>query len=85
MLSYVNQHYKGHASEGLSLPLIIGGLALIFKSMLMSYNGSIEVYVPADAMAKCVLTGLATYAVVVLVHLRSIRRVPMALALKVQE
>lgn len=52
MLSYVNQHYKGHASEGLSLPLIIGGLALIFKSMLMSHNGNIEIYVPADAMAQ---------------------------------
>ena len=73
------------ASLVLSLPLIIGGLTLIFKSMLMSYTGNIEIYVPADAMAKCVLTGLATYAVVVLVHLRSIRRVPVALALKVQE
>lgn len=52
MLSYVNQHDKGRASEGLSLPLIIGGFAPIFKSMLMSYNGNIEIYVPADAMAQ---------------------------------
>lgn len=52
MLPYVNQHDKGRASEELSLPLIIGGLALIFKSMLMSFNGNIEIYVPADAMAQ---------------------------------
>ena len=51
-MSYVNQHDKRHASEGLSLPLIIGDLALIFKSMLMSYNGNIEIYVPAGAMAQ---------------------------------
>lgn len=51
-MSYVNQHYKGRASEELSLPLIIGGLALIFKSMLMSYNGNIEIYVPAEPWHK---------------------------------
>lgn len=73
------------ASLVLSLPVIIGSLTVIFKAMLLSYNGNIEIFVPADAMAKCVLTGLVTYAVVALVHLRSIRRVPMALALKVQE
>lgn len=73
------------ASLVLSLPVIIGSLTVIFKAMLLSYNGNIEIFVPADAMAKCVLTGLATYAVVALVHLRSIRRVPMSLALKVQE
>ena len=73
------------ASLVLSQPLIIGSLTAIFKAMLLSYSGNIEIYVPADAMVKCVLTGLATYAVVVLLHLRSIRRVPMALALKVQE
>lgn len=73
------------ASLVLSLPVIIGSLTVIFKAMLLSYNGNIEIFVPADAMAKCVFTGLVTYAVVALVHLRSIRRVPMALALKVQE
>lgn len=73
------------ASLVLSLPVIIGSLTVIFKAMLLSYNGNIEILVPADAMAKCVLTGLVTYAVVALVHLRSIRRVPMSLALKVQE
>ena len=73
------------ASLLVSLPLIIGSLTAIFKAMLLSYSGNIEIYVPASAMVECVLTGLATYAVVVLVHLRSIRRVPMALALKVQE
>ena len=85
MLSYVNQHYKGRASEGLSLLLIIGGLALIFKSMLMSYNGNIEIYVPWWSIAACVGIGFATYLVVALLHTRSIRRVSLSEALKVQE
>lgn len=73
------------ASLLLTQPLLIGALTAIFRSMLYAYNGNIEIFVPAGAMAKCVLTGFATYVAVALVHLRSIRRVPMALALKVQE
>ena len=84
-MSYVNQHFKGRASEGLSLPLIIGGLALIFKSMLMSYNGNIEIYVPWWSIAACVGIGFATYLVVALLHTHSIRRVSLSEALKVQE
>ena len=46
---------------------------------------NIVIYVPPAAMAECVLAGLATYAVVAFLHTRRIKRVPLALALKVQE
>lgn len=67
------------------LPLIIGALGAVFRGMLMSYSGNIVIYVPPAAIAECVLVGLATYAVVAFLHTRRIKRVPLALALKVQE
>ena len=69
----------------LSLPVIIGSLTAIFRSMLLAYNGNIEIYVPAWSMAACVGIGFATYLVVALLHTRSIKRVSLAEALKVQE
>lgn len=73
------------ASLVLSLPVIIGSLTTIFRSMLLAYNGNIEIYVPAWSMAACVGIGFATYLVVALLHTRSIKRVSLAEALKVQE
>ena len=73
------------ASLALSLPVIIGSLTAIFRSMLLAYNGNIEIYVPAWSMAACVGIGFATYLVVALLHTRSIKRVGLAEALKVQE
>lgn len=73
------------ASLVLSLPVIIGSLTAIFRSMLLAYNGNIEIYVPAWSMAACAGIGFATYLVVALLHTRSIKRVSLAEALKVQE
>lgn len=73
------------ASLVLSLPVIIGSLTAIFRSMLLAYNGNIEIYVPTWSMAACVGIGFATYLVVALLHTRSIKRVSLAEALKVQE
>ena len=53
--------------------------------MLLAYNGNIEIYVPTWSMAACVGIGFATYLVVALLHTRSIKRVSLAEALKVQE
>ena len=69
----------------LSLPVIIGSLTVIFRSMLLAYNGNIEIYVPAWSMAACVGIGFVTYLVVALLHTRSIKRVSLSEALKVQE
>ena len=73
------------ASLVLSLPVIIGSLTAIFRSMLLAYNGNIEIYVPWWSMAACAGIGFATYLVVALLHARSIKRVSLAEALKVQE
>ena len=66
-------------------PLIIGGLTLLFRAMLLAYNGYIEIYVPMAAIAEVIAIGFATYLAVALLHIRRIKRVPLALALKVQE
>ena len=66
-------------------PLIIGGLTLLFRAMLLAYNGNIEIYVPMVAIAEVIAIGFATYLAVALLHIRRIKRVPLALALKVQE
>ena len=73
------------ASLVLSLPVIIGSLTAIFRAMLLAYNGNIEIYVPWWSMAECAGIGFATYLVVALLHTRSIKRVSLAEALKVQE
>ena len=69
----------------LSQPVIIGSLTAIFRSMLLAHNGNIEIYVPWWSIAACVGIGFATYLVVALLHTRSIRRVSLSEALKVQE
>lgn len=68
-----------------SQPVIIGSLTAIFRSMLLAYNGNIEIYVPWWSIAACVGIGFATHLVVALLHTRSIRRVSLSEALKVQE
>ncbi len=67
------------------LPLIIGCLGAIFKAMLTSYSGNITIYVPNECLVEALACGFVTYAVVALVHMRAIKRVPLAEALKVQE
>ena len=73
------------ASLVLCEPLVIESLAAIFRTMLLTYNGNIEIYVPWSAMAACAGIGFATYLVVAFLHTRSIKRVSLAEALKVQE
>ena len=73
------------ASLVLCEPLIIESLTVIFRTMLLTYNGNIEIYVPWWSMAACVGIGFATYLVVALLHTHSIKRVSLSEALKVQE
>ena len=73
------------ASLVLCQPLIIGSLTAIFRSMLLAYNGNIEIYVPWWCMAACAGIGFATYLLVALIHTRSIKRDSLSEALKVQE
>ncbi len=66
-------------------PLIIAALTAIFKSMLASYSGNLEIFVPMECIVETILAGFASYLVVALLHMRSIKKVSLAEALKVQE
>ncbi len=66
-------------------PLIICALTALYRSMMLSFSGNIEIYAPAWAIAETILAGFATYLVVAALHTRAIKRVPLAEALKVQE
>ena len=67
------------------LPLLVGALNLIVQIMMTKYAGNLELYIEPLTYVKEVLIGAATYAVVALLHMRRIRKVPLALAMKVQE
>jgi putative ABC transport system permease protein len=67
------------------LPIIIGGLDVIVQIMMSRYSGNLELYVEPICLVEEVLIGAATYAAVAFVHVRRIRKVPLALAMKVQE
>lgn len=67
------------------LPLLVGALNLIVQVMMTKYSGNLELYVEPLTYVKEVLIGVATYAGVALLHMRRIRKVPLALAMKVQE
>ena len=68
-----------------SLPIIIGGIAALMRLVFMSYDGNFEVYAPMDRIVVLLVVGALTYAAVACLHVRSIKRVPLALALKAQE
>lgn len=69
----------------LSLPLVLLLVTNIFKSMLLSYPGNFIIEFSPSMLGECLLLGFVTYLVVAFLHVRHIRRIPLALALKVQE
>lgn len=66
-------------------PLIITGIRLLYTRAMMRYDADLEVQVPATTVALEIGVSLAAYALVALLHLRRVRRVPLSEALKVQE
>lgn len=69
----------------LSLPLVVLLITSIFKATLLSYPGNFVIEFSPLMLGQCLLLGFMTYLVVALFHVRHIRRVPLALALKIQE
>ena len=68
-----------------SLPFVLW-LVRFFVSFVMDrYSGNLEIWVAPQTYVIEVLIGIATYAVVAALHVRRIRKVPLVLALKVQE
>ena len=67
------------------LPILVFALDFIVQLMMSEYSGNLELWVAPQTYVVEVLIGAATYAVVAILHMRRIRRVPLALAMKVQE
>ena len=68
-----------------SLPVTITFLTLLVRVVFMEYSGNFEVVVPPERLALEVCLGLACYAIVAVLHVSHIKRVPLAEALKAQE
>ncbi len=67
------------------LPILVGVLGLLVEILMSQYAGNIELWIAPVTYVQEVLVGALTYAVVAVLHMRRIRRVPLALAMKVQE
>lgn len=68
-----------------SLPLIIALISALLKVVFLKYSGNFLVATPPLSLLAIVVIGVATYAAVAFLHVRHIKRVPLSLALKVQE
>ena len=68
-----------------SLPFVIWLCGLFVRVVMDRYAGNLELYVAPALMAEVVAIGAAAYLVVAAIHIRHIRRVGLAEAMKVQE
>ena len=67
------------------LPILVVTIDLLVQVMMSRYSGNLEIWIAPITYVQEVLIGAATYAVVAILHMRRIRKVPLALAMKVQE
>ena len=68
-----------------SLPLIVGLLTALLRMVFMSYSGNFPLIIPGNRYVAVVMVGFIAYAVVAFLHVRRIKKVPLELAMKVQE
>ena len=68
-----------------SLPFVIWLVSMLVVLAMDSYSGNIEIYIEPQLLVQIVAIGAATYLVVAAIHVFNIRRVGLALAMKVQE
>ncbi len=69
----------------LTLPLACLVAAAYCNTIFATYTGNITMKWPVSAYVGALVAGVACYAVVAFLHVRRIKRVPLALAVKVQE
>lgn len=69
----------------LCLPIIVAFLTWLVGIVFMQYNGNFEIVVPAMQLVWVVGVGIVCYAAIAAVHVGHIRKVPLEVALKVQE
>ena len=68
-----------------SLPFVIWLCDVFVRIVMDRYSGNLELYVAPSLMAEVVAIGAAAYIAVAAIHIRRIRRVGLAEAMKVQE
>lgn len=68
-----------------SLPLIVLLLTALLRIVFMNYAGNFAIIIPPERYAILVLVGMLAYAIVAFLHVRRIKKVPLELAMKVQE
>ena len=68
-----------------SIPIVQLAFAYLVPVLLADYSGNFALWYPTGRLVQIVAIGIATYAVVAVIHVLRIRRVPLALAMKVQE
>jgi len=69
----------------LSLPLVTWGVVQLCTIMLVDYSGNFVISVPADVLAMDFAIGVLAYSIIALLHMRHIKKVPLAMALKSTE
>ena len=67
------------------LPLLFWSLSLLMKLVFSKFTGNFEIVFTPDVILKDLAFGIVTYCVVVFLHVRYIKHVPLSEALKVQE
>ena len=73
------------ASLVASLPFVIWLCDVFVRIVMDRYSGNLELYVAPALMAEVVAIGAVAYVAVAVIHIRHIRRVGLAEAMKVQE
>ena len=68
-----------------SIPVIIWLIRLLLKMVFVRFSGNFPIIIPKERLALLVVVGMSTYALVALLHVRRIRRVPLSLAMRLQE
>ena len=68
-----------------SLPLVAAAITGLLKFAFLRFSGNFPLIVPSERLALIVAAGMSTYAVVAFLHIRRIKRVPLELAMKIQE
>ena len=68
-----------------SIPLIVLLISVLLKVIFMSYSGNFPIIIPPTRLVALVVVGMVAYALVAILHVRRIRRVPLEIAMKVQE
>lgn len=68
-----------------SLPLIVGAIVGLLKVAFLRFSGNFPLIVPPERLLLIVVVGMVTYGVVAFLHVRRIKKVPLELAMKVQE